>query len=84
MMEAVTSVNLYQSTGRYNPEDSHLNTRHVYKVKVKFSLALDQASRQENVCGSGGKAPCNLNLDRFNSGGPRVGLNVVALKKIML
>jgi hypothetical protein len=37
MMEAVntseTSVNFYQTISRYNPEDSHLDTRHRENLK---------------------------------------------------
>jgi hypothetical protein len=42
MMEAAstseTSVNFYQTTQRYNPEDSHLHTRHRENLKSQLLL----------------------------------------------
>jgi hypothetical protein len=44
MMEAVctskTSVNFYQTTRRYNPEDSHLHTEHEWLYKWVYLIYL--------------------------------------------
>jgi hypothetical protein len=43
-MEAVktseTSVNLYQSTRRYNPEDSHLHSHRREKLKSYLNIII--------------------------------------------
>jgi hypothetical protein len=53
MMEAIrtseTLVNCYQTTLRYNPEDSHLHTRHRENFKSYPSLALNLSNYQTRV-----------------------------------
>jgi hypothetical protein len=52
MMEAAStsemSVNFYQATGRNNPEDSHLYTRHRENLK---SHVLEQVRGKKYFCG---------------------------------
>jgi hypothetical protein len=37
-----TSVNIYQTTHRNNPEDSHLHTRHCENLKPRYVVLLEK------------------------------------------
>jgi hypothetical protein len=65
MMEAATtsetSVNFYQATRRYNPEDSHLRTHHRGNIKSylgKVLFIIVSCPRVTCVCGDSGGSVC--------------------------
>jgi hypothetical protein len=47
MMEAArtseTLVNFYQTTRRYNPEDSHIHGRYLIEIKLGITMKTSQA-----------------------------------------
>jgi hypothetical protein len=79
MMEAArtseTLVNFYQTTRRYNPEDSHLHThrRENLKSYLESVIGFNIRNRQTDVGYIGGAAECKLfsvkrNICKLRSG----------------